>query len=290
MVTSLLASTQAQGPPAPADQNVKGTSFLDHDTPIQGFFGQTFLKQNIPYIDIPDKNIQDVYYYRWSVLQRHLRYTLPGTGYMVTEFMQPVNYAGPFGSINAAAGHHIEEAQWLRSTFYDQDYIQLWTRGPGNSAQYTHWIMEAAASTANVTGELGFLEAQLQGMVRMWHEWDYTFDTGVGLYYYTPNFDAQEYSLPGFVVTNGVNNQLELDGPNTYRPSHNAYMVANARAIASTATMLGQKVTASKFNGYAKKLQKVSRSILSWDVSSSINTLRQSTSTSGIQNSSSLSM
>ena len=81
-----------------------------------------------------------------------------------------------------------------------------------------------------VTGDLGFLESQLTGMIRMWHLWDYTFDSDAGLYYYTPNFDAQEYSLPGFVETNGTNNQLELDGPNTYRPSTYLMPVNLARA------------------------------------------------------------
>ena len=218
----LWTGTIAQGPPLLANSNVKATAFLDRDTPIQGFFGQTFLKDNIPYIDIPDKNIQDVYYYRFSVLQRHLRYTTAGTGYMITEFMQPVDYTGPFGTIDAAAGHHIEEAQWLRDTSYNKDYIQLWTRGPGDSARYTHWIMDAAATAANVTGDVGFLQAQLPGMVRMWHQWDYAFDPDVGLYYVNPLWDAQEYSLPGFVTTDGVDNELERTGPQAYRPSINA--------------------------------------------------------------------
>ena len=259
-------SVYAQGPPLPVDHNVTGTNFLDHDKPIQDFLGQTFLKDNIPYIDIPDSNIQGVYYYRWSSLQRHLRYTTAGTGYVISEFVQPVDYAKAFGTINAAAGHQIEEAQWLRSTFYDHDYVQFWTRGPGSSTQYTHWILEAAASAANVTGELGFYQTQLQGMIRMWHEWDYTFDSNAGLYYYTPVFDAQEYSLPGYVATNGVDTAdgLEYDGPNTYRPSHNAYMVANARAIADAASMTGNSSVASEFNEYADNLEKAIYTHL-WD-------------------------
>lgn len=92
-----LSAVAAQGPPLPADSNVTGTSFLDHNAPIDGFWGQTFLRENIPFLDIPDQNIQDVYYYRFSVIQRHLRYIRPGTGYMITEFMQPVSYAGAFG-------------------------------------------------------------------------------------------------------------------------------------------------------------------------------------------------
>lgn len=70
-------------------------------------------------------------------------------------------------------------------------------------------------------GDTQFAADQLADMTRLWDEWDYTFDSNAGLYYFTPNFDAQEYSLPGFVVAPSGNDQLQLDGPNTYRPSHN---------------------------------------------------------------------
>lgn len=139
LLSSLLlfsSKATASGPPGP--DNINGTSFLDHTTPIAGFYGQTFLQDNIPYIDIPDTTIQDVYYYRWSSIQRHLRYTLPGTGYVLTEFCQPVGYAEAFNTIDAAAGHQIDESRWLRSSFYGDDYVQVYTRGPGNTIQYTH--------------------------------------------------------------------------------------------------------------------------------------------------------
>jgi hypothetical protein len=46
----LLPAIAAQGPPQPENINVAGTNFLDHKTPISGFWGQTFLEENIPYI------------------------------------------------------------------------------------------------------------------------------------------------------------------------------------------------------------------------------------------------
>jgi hypothetical protein len=136
---SFFTVVLAQAPPQPENIGINGTSFLDHEAPISQFWGKTFLKENIPFIDIPDENIQNVYYYRWSSIQRHLRYTIAGAGYILTEFVQPVSYAQAFGTIDAAAGHQIDEARWLRSTFYNNDYIQVYTRGPGNTTQYTHW-------------------------------------------------------------------------------------------------------------------------------------------------------
>jgi hypothetical protein len=176
------------------------TAFLDHVTPIRNFFGKTFLTENIPFIDIPDSNIQDVYYYRWSSLQRHLRYTVPGTGYIITEFMQPVGYAQALNTIDAAAGHQIDEARWLRSQVYDDDYILAYTRGPANSTQYTHWILDAMFRRSQVNGDMKYTAEQLTDMMKLWSYWDYTYDDEVGLYYYTPNWDAQEFSLPGYIV------------------------------------------------------------------------------------------
>ncbi len=231
-----------------------GTSFLDHIKPISGFFGQSFLSENIPFIDIPDANIQDVYYYRWSSLQRHLRYTVPGTGYIITEFMQPVGYAQALNTIDAAAGHQIDEARWLRDQVYDDDYILAYTRGPANSTQYTHWILDAMFRRSQVNGDTTYTTQQLSDMAKLFRYWDYTYDDTVGLYYYTPNWDAQEFSLPGYIVApNG--GQLQYDGPDTYRPNHNAYMVANARAVALVATEAGDLRTASKFIKIADQLE-----------------------------------
>jgi len=246
-----------------ASISINGTSFLDHVTPIDGFFGQTFLKENIPFIDIPDLNIQDVYYYRWSSIQRHLRYTVQGTGYIITEFMQPVGYAQALNTIDAAAGHHIDEARWLRTQTYDDDYILAYTRGPANSTQYTNWILDAMFRRSQVNGDTKYSTDQLSDMTKLWGYWDYTFDSIAGLYYYTPNWDAQEYSLPGYIAA-PTGGQLQYDGPDTYRPNVNAYMVGNARAISSVATQAGDSRTALNFSKLADQLER-SIGIHLWD-------------------------
>ncbi|KAI0164582.1 Six-hairpin glycosidase-like protein [Xylariaceae sp. FL1272] len=239
-----------------ARAELTGTSFLDHDKPISSYFGQTFLKDNIPYLDIPDSLIQDVYYYRWSAIQRHLRYVLPGTGYMLTEFMQSVGYAKAFGTIDAAAGHQIDESRWLRNLAFGDDYIQLYTRGPADPLQYTQWILDAMSRRAMVTGDEKFLTTQLDDMIRIWHLWDNSFDANAGLYYYEPNWDAQEFSLPGFVAdADGTNSTLRLNGPDTFRPSHNAYMVANARAIARAANLIKDGFNDDKFTELADNIE-----------------------------------
>ena len=103
----------------------QSTNFVDQDSKVGKYAEPGWFKDNIPFLEVPSKEIEDVYYYRWSSLKRHLRYTVPGAGYMVTEFVHNTGYAQKFGSINAAAGHHIYEARWLRNKRYVQVSLML---------------------------------------------------------------------------------------------------------------------------------------------------------------------
>lgn len=96
------------------------TYFVNKDSKLKNFFEPQWYKDNIPFVEVPDKEIEEVYYYRWSSLKRHLRYTTPGAGYIITEFVHKVGYSQKFDTINAAAGHHIYEARWLRNARYVQ--------------------------------------------------------------------------------------------------------------------------------------------------------------------------
>ena len=97
------------------------TNFLDQNLKVGHFAEPEWFKKNIPFIEIPDQEIEEVYYYRWSTLKRHLRYLTLGLGYTITEFVHRVGYSQKFGTINGAAGHHIYEARWLR----DRRYVQV---------------------------------------------------------------------------------------------------------------------------------------------------------------------
>lgn len=96
------------------------TNFINHESKIEKFAEKQWFIDNIPFIDIPHKEIEEIYYYRFSTLKRHLRYTIPGSGYTVTEFVHRVGYSQKFDTIVAAAGHHIYESRWLRNRRYVQ--------------------------------------------------------------------------------------------------------------------------------------------------------------------------
>lgn len=111
LLCSLIVGSFAQQPPQPEDASLNGTSFLNHASYVSSFAESDWFMANIPFIDVPDQSISDVYYYRWSSLKRHLKYTTAGVGYVLTEFVQPVGYAAAFGTIDAAAGHQIRESE-----------------------------------------------------------------------------------------------------------------------------------------------------------------------------------
>lgn len=72
---------------------------------------------------VPNPFPSSVRFWWLSALRKHkltrdsLRYTIAGTGYILTEFVQPVGYAQALNTIDAAGGHQIDEARWLRSKF-----------------------------------------------------------------------------------------------------------------------------------------------------------------------------
>lgn len=72
------------------DANISTTNILDHASYVSNVDDPQWYLDNIPFIDVPDKNIQEVYYYRTSVIKRHLKYGHEGQGWVFTEFIHPV--------------------------------------------------------------------------------------------------------------------------------------------------------------------------------------------------------
>ncbi|KAK5216843.1 hypothetical protein LTR72_010213 [Exophiala xenobiotica] len=273
---------KAQDPVRPyplPDSFLPTTSILNHSSYLEGFDEPQWYLDNIPFVDFPDPGIQQIYYYRTSVLKRHLVYAHQGHGWVITEFIQPVPWASKFQSIPDSAPHQILEARWLRDPSYVNDVTQLYTRGGLESiagVTYTHYLQDSFMEAAQATGNMAFLQAQLDGMINMYDLWNTTKDQTTGLYHRTPLLDAQEFSLPGYViggpeggsvdVWNSFQNNYSIIwlGPETYRPSFNTYMVSNARAISTVAELSGNASLASAWNATTNQLLQTMQNTL-WD-------------------------
>jgi Mannosylglycerate hydrolase MGH1-like glycoside hydrolase domain len=252
------------------------THFINQDTIIGGFPEPAWYKANIPFIDLPDQTVENVYYYRWRVTHEAQKYTGAKNGYIETEFLGPVFYSAPYGGISAAAGHHISEARWVRDRRYLDDYIRFWLRGDGSSAkpandgvnpnttdwahEYSFWAGSALLGRVEVTGDVGFATDLLPDLITFYSRWSPQFNQQLGLYWQTPVWDAMESSASSFQSPDPYH------GGNGYRPTINAYQFGDARAISILAALKGDLKTSLQFTSQAVQLQRAQDMYL-WDPS-----------------------
>ena len=110
-----------------------------------------FLKSNIPLLDCPDKEIEQIYYFRWWTFRKAIRQT--PDGFIITEFLPNVGWAGKHNSIDCAAGHHFREGRWLHDPKYLDDYARFWFRRGGSPRSYSFWAADSLWARFLVTGD-----------------------------------------------------------------------------------------------------------------------------------------
>ncbi|WP_067272159.1 RICIN domain-containing protein [Mitsuaria sp. 7] len=250
------------------------TRFLDKDELLAGFDDPAWFKHNIPFLDVPDAQIQQIYYFRWQSYKGHLVYTGSVYGWLSSEFLEPVDYGAPYGGISAAAGHHINEGRWLRNHQYVKDIVHYWLNGPGQFSkpmnesvnkdtsdwahEYSFWAATSVWQVALATGDRQFAINALPHLVRHYRGYDTHFNATLGLYWQVPVWDATEYTPASYESSDPYH------GGAGYRPTINAYQYGDARAIAAIARLAGNTALAEEYNGRASALQTAMNSRL-WD-------------------------
>ena len=109
-----------------------------------------FLKANIPLLDCPDKEIEEIYYFRWWTFRKHIKQT--ADGFVITEFLPQVSWSGEQNTICCAAGHHFREGRWLKDPKYLDDYALFWFRSGADVRRYSFWAADSAWARYHVTG------------------------------------------------------------------------------------------------------------------------------------------
>jgi hypothetical protein len=209
-----------------------------------------FLRDNIPLFDCPDKSLEEIYYFRWWTYRKHLRQT--SDGFVITEFLPDVPWAGKNNSINCAAALHFYEGRWLHAPKYLDDYAMFWLRRGGNVRSYSCWIADALWQRQLVTGDAREVKNLFPELVANYREWEKTHLDPNGLFWQIDDRDGME--MP---IGDNVNQQ-------GYRPTINSYMFADAQAIASIANLLGQTNVTAEFQTKAAKLKQLVQERL-WD-------------------------
>ncbi|SEL76342.1 protein of unknown function [Stigmatella aurantiaca] len=261
MASPVLAAEEESAPRStPGIQAVTGTQFLNPDAFLGGYQDPAWYKKNIPFFEAPDRQIQDVYYYRWYALLQHLRYATPGVGYIINEFVNAVWYSQKFDTISAAAGHHIYEARWLRDPRYLDDYQTFWMRGGGSARQYSFWAADSYYARYLVNGDAAFVKDLLPELIENFEAWSDHYEPANGLYWQVPVWDASEFTISSYQTNDPYH------GGTGYRPSLNAYQYGDAMAISRIARLTGDAVLESRYLGRAAAIKATTQQKL-WDPS-----------------------
>lgn len=222
----------------------------DDETYIQKFPNHTalsFLSEQIPLVELPDKDIEENYYFRWWVFRKHIKET--EKGHIITEFLPDVPWAGPYNSINCPAGFHIREGRWLK----DPDgwllqYIDFWLQEYGNTHFYSSWYAHALWEYCEIKNDFSAAIERLPALVRLFETREKEHLKSNGLYWSSDNLDGMENSI---------------SGPGL-RPTMNAYAYGDAVAIAKIAALSGDEATQTRFAQKAKELKQLCDTLL-WD-------------------------
>ena len=253
-----LATLHAANVPKPAHAVLQAEAFRHYveafnqnDQELyKGFFPNhaawEFLKDNIPLLDCPDKEIEEIYYFRWWTYRKHIKQT--SAGFIVDEFLPNVGWAGKFNSIDCAAGHHLYEGRWLADPKYLDDYTRFWFRGGGDLRRYSFWVSDAVWARLQVTGDDRLAKELLPDLIRNYEGWEKAKLDLNGLFWQTDDRDGMEVSIGG----------------SGYRATINSYMYGDASAIARIADRAGQKEIAERFRAKAAEIKLLIQNKL-WD-------------------------
>jgi F5/8 type C domain/Trehalase len=213
---------------------------------VKSYFKEdaAWYEANIPFFECSDKQIEQVYYYRWKLYKAHIRNV--GTNqYIITEFINHVSWdRDPYCTINAASMHHIMEGRWLRDARYLDGYINNLYDDGGNNRRYSESIADATYARFLVNDDKRFVEHHLDSMKNIYGQWADHYDSVKNLYYIPAMPDATEYNIAAIDASGGKDG---FEGGEAFRPTINSYQYANALAISKIAALKGDNITSQTY-------------------------------------------
>ncbi|WP_439132824.1 MGH1-like glycoside hydrolase domain-containing protein [Polaribacter sp.] len=205
-----------------------------------------WMKSNIPLFECPQDNFEEMYYFRWWSLRKHITDT--PQGYAITEFLVNRSYADKYNLIACALGHHIYEFRWVHDPKYIEQNVNIWYRGnEGNPMKKFHkfssWTADALYNRYLVNKDKNYLFELYPDLVNDYKLWEEERQRPDGLFWQNDVKDGMEESLSGGRHVRNV------------RPTINSYMYANAEALAKIAKMKGDSEKQQYFKAKSDTLQ-----------------------------------
>jgi hypothetical protein len=205
-----------------------------------------FLSNHIPMFECPDKQIEEIYYFRWWTFRKHIRKT--PESFIITEFLPDVPWAGKYNAISCPGMHQFNEGRWLSDSRYLNEYAYYWLRNGGSVRSYSFPIAHALYSQYLVSGDNSVAKDFLPELIANFKEWEKEkYDATRGLFWQIDDRDGMEVSICG----------------SGYRVTINSYMSAEAKAIA----LIAQSAKNQEARMFADKSKNIQTNMLKtlWD-------------------------
>ncbi len=203
---------------------------------------------NIPLFECPDKQIEETYYFRWWTYRKHIKKT--DSGFVITEFLPDVPWAGKDNAISCAAAFHFNEGRWLADHTFLDSYANYWFREGGSPRTYSFWAARALIDYFLVTGNRQLLQDLYPYLESNFQAWvNEKYDNVKELFWQADGEDGMEVSISGAFSENGSG----------YRSTINSYMYAEAEALAEIGRMLNEK---DKEKHYSEKAEQIKINML----------------------------
>ena len=207
-----------------------------------------WMERNIPLFECPQQNFEEMFYYRWWTLRKHIKQT--PVGYGMTEFLVQRNYSDRYNLIACAIGHHIHESRWLHDDTYLNQILHTWYRGNDGGpmekfSKFSSWNPASVWDRYLVNADAAYLTDLYKDMQAEYAWWEETHRLPDGLYWQEDVKDGMEESISG-----GRKKQYA-------RPSINSYMYGNAVALAKVARLMGNGADAARYEAKAAEIKQL---------------------------------
>ena len=211
-----------------------------------------FLKENIPLFECPDKELEKTYYFRWWTFRKHLKET--PEGYVITEFLPSVPWAGKYNTINCSVMHHFREGRWLHDSKFLTDYARFWVTPEASPRSYSCALADAIWNFYLIHRDEELIRDIYEKLQENFSTWEETHRDSTGLFWQNDDRDAMEMSVGGTYSPDQTG----------YRPTINSYMYADAIALSKMARLLGKKDDVEYYKEKAAEIKKLTDEWL-WD-------------------------
>ncbi len=255
-LTAVFALGAAQGVETadPIDRHVTKFNAMEDEPVINAVpnaESAAWLRANVPSFICSDAEVEEIYWFRWWSLRKHLKRDTVSGRWVFTEFITKPR------PVSSALGHHLMEMRWMRDQGFADDYVRYWLHGNNSRPRdhlhkYSQWLAYALWQRMLVTGDRAGTLALLDDLVADYHRWEEKHRRADGLFWQHDVWDAMEESISGGRKVKNV------------RPTISSYMFGNAVALAELGRLAGRAEVVQEFSAKAAQLRPLVQQTL-WD-------------------------